>query len=436
MNHGQWTKGKPIPVKYRNRMYAWEGGGYSGCFWEMNQGVVTDDGHWDPFHSTGHNGLDLDEWHRERIRNLKQELGFSVGRYGAGADVEAWYAGVRYNLAEEARKKYYGEKYFDNPEYYDKDAEPGKLFVDRYRGEIEAYVSSRVAEQSARYTTYRTKEAEIDKEWHERLDEIFMDQIKLQNNRPPDLRPQDYHGGARDQWEEYPLGEESVRKSCERFCREYSKTVGVMAGVLDALAERGYGVWCTCSDCGEQFQLSYYEKFSHLVDENDYHGDGGVGCIFTRIQCEECRQGTECPKCYEPNLPTRQARESGHAYDHWTFHERFIGSWIGVCNCCAWNFFGQDAYKHWNEEIDELEETIDGGKAQLDKYVEAMKESGKSELELETLRNSNRGELAKQWAEMINDMRDKMENDVVDHFSDCADWASHRITIKEVKDYV
>ena len=37
---------------------------------------------------------------------------------------------------------------------------------------------------------------------------------------------------------------------------------------------------------------------------------------------------------------------------------------------------------------------------------------------------------------MINDMRDKMENDVIDHFSDCADWASHRITIKEVKDYV
>ena len=437
MNHGQWTKGKPIPVKYRNRMYAWEGGGYDGCFWEMNQGVVTDGGHWDPFHSTGRNGLDLDEWHRGRVRDLKRELGFSVDRYGPGADVEAWYASVKHALTEEARGKYYGEKYFDNPEYYDPNAEPGKCFVDKHREEVEAYVGSRIAEHSARYTTYRTKLAEIDREWHNELDEVFMDQIKAQRERPPNLHSRDYHGDARDRWEEYPLDDESIRKSCERFCREYSGTVGVMAGVLDALAERGYEVWCTCSDCGKQFQLSDYEKFSYLIDGNNYHGDGGIGCVFTRIQCEECHRDTECPKCYEPNLPTRQDIESGHAYDGWTFRERFIGVWVGVCDCCACNFFYEDEHKHWDEELDNLEEIIDKGKKQLDHYIEAMKEiGGRSEAELETLRNKNWGNLATQWAKMINDMRDKMENDVVDHFSDCADWASRRITVTEVKDYV
>ena len=92
----------------------------------------------------------------------------------------------------------------------------------------------------------------------------------------------------------------------------------------------------------------------------------------------------------------------------------------------------EEAEAVWNSDRE-----IDKGKKQLDHYIEAMKEiGGRSEAELETLRNKNWGNLATQWAKMINDMRDKMENDVVDHFSDCADWASHRITVNEVKDYV
>ena len=87
MNHGNWKRGKPIPACYRNKMYAWEGGGYDGCFWEMNQGVVTDDGHWNPFHSTGRNGLDVEDEYLAKLRRLKERHGFEGGRYGAGVVV-------------------------------------------------------------------------------------------------------------------------------------------------------------------------------------------------------------------------------------------------------------------------------------------------------------------------------------------------------------
>jgi len=432
----EWKVGEPIPEKYRNVLYAWEGGGYDGCFWEMNQGVVTADGHWDPFHSTGRNGLDCDEQHDADIRKLKESLGFSCGRYGRGPNVDDWFSTLRYNAQEEGRRKFYGEKYHDNPDYFDMNATTGSRFVDKYREQVETYVKEKTAKEAAVYAEYKERRKKLDAEWHEDLDAVFMAQVEAQARRPPNLHSWDYVGPARDRWEEYPLDEERIKASCERFCREYAGTVGVMAGVLDALNERGYEVWCTCSDCGEQFQLSDYEKFLHLIDENNYHGDGGIGCIFTRIQCEGCRRDTECPKCFEPNLPSVKDVKEGHAYDHWTFQERFVGIWMGVCDCCAYNFLSKEEYRHWRDDLDNLEATIDRAKADLDAYGKAMKESGKSEEEADELCAKNLAAMKRDWVRMFNDLRKAMQEDVKAHFDDCPDWAEYEVSEDELENYL
>ena len=65
----EYEYGDPIPEKYRGRLFEWEGGGYDGCFWEMNQGVVDEEGHWHPIYSTGRDGIDGQSEGGARVRH-------------------------------------------------------------------------------------------------------------------------------------------------------------------------------------------------------------------------------------------------------------------------------------------------------------------------------------------------------------------------------
>ena len=74
----EYKYGDPIPEKYRNRLFDWEGGGFDGCLWMWNQGLVDNDGHWIPILSNGHDGIDQDEWYERKIAELKADLGYDV----------------------------------------------------------------------------------------------------------------------------------------------------------------------------------------------------------------------------------------------------------------------------------------------------------------------------------------------------------------------
>ena len=116
------------------------------------------------------------------------------------------------------------------------------------------------------------------------------------------------------------------------------------------------------------------------------------------------------------------------------FREAFIVQWLGVCEYCADNFFHEEKYKHWGEDVNEIEEKIGVGQAQLKKYISHMRELGRSDEELEKLRKDNLETLENDWRGLVNRLRDQMEKDVKSYFSDANDLADERI--KEGEHYV
>lgn len=334
MNHEDWKKGMPVPEKYRNRLYSWEGGGYDGCLWEMNYGVVSDEGHWMPIFSTGRNGLDVNAEYSARYRRLKTD-----GTFGRKlAELNAW----------------------------------------------------------------KTDE----------LDEIFMDQVEYQRHRDPDVPPWRYHGEARDRWTEYDLGDGKLKETCRRFCDEHGGNAAVMCRVLDVLSEMKYDVWCTCSDCGEQFRPEYEGELSDLVDDDAYHGDGGVGLVYTRVLCHQCRELTRCPKCGRQSVPNPRAGDAGHV--NYTFRQRIVMELGGVCDYCADGFY--DEYPEWADKVDEAGSEIDRLNESAKKYLAHMKEVNKVDDEhYARLQASAKEEVDRKTDELMNDLRDGMGPDVQDY---------------------
>ena len=221
----------------------------------------------------------------------------------------------------------------------------------------------------------------------------------------------------------FPIeGEHPLEWMCEHVRIDY---VAVLA---DALVEAGYSVDMKCDCCGKWFSSDDY-KFGDIVgimsDSGFYKGDGGVGVIVTDVWCDECRQDTECPQCCQ--LTRHPSSEGDAAYDHMTFREAFIVQWLGVCEYCADSFFREDEYRHWSDEMDGLEETIDNAKEQIDKYIKIMREGGRSEKDLAELEGRNRTQCEETWRELVNELRDRMQSDVEEYFRDANDFAGDRL---------
>jgi hypothetical protein len=401
-----WKKGDPIPEKYRDTMYEWEGGGYDGCVWEPNFGFVGADGHWRPFHSTGRMGIDCDVWHDSELRALKDRHGFEGGKYGRGENVEAWWSSLRECARREALEKVYGPHPFENRDYYDPDPKDGEThFPDRREDEVESLFEARIAGPRERYKAFCAERDALDREWRERMDGKFMEAAAERDG---------LEIGSSDGWSGvYPMDEGHAKASCEALFLRHSRNPGLAAGVLDRLADYGCEVWGTCSDCGAQFRLSDYERFEDLLDQDSYHGDGGIGIVLTRLLCEDCRRGVECPRCFGLNLPNRAVVEPGHEYDDVYFRQEFVMKRTGVCAECADSFL--HAHPEWREEIDDLETRIDGSRAEERKYYAAMEAQG---ADVDALKAKYGARAEADRVEMEEDLWARVRPDAEEFFKD------------------
>ena len=220
--------------------------------------------------------------------------------------------------------------------------------------------------------------------------------------------------------------EENVREVCRRI-GDFFYDVHFRAEIADTLRKAGYdGAGFVCTLCGKYVEDTDYESFADHIDPDAYHGIGGLSVAHTAILCDECRQDLECPQCYQ--LSRHPSSEGDAAYDHMTFREAFIVQWLGVCEYCADSFFREDEYRHWSNELDDLESTIDAEKEQIDKYIENMRQAGRSDADLERLERENRVRCEEAWSRFVDALRDRMQHDVEEYFSDASDWAGDRIT--------
>lgn len=182
-----------------------------------------------------------------------------------------------------------------------------------------------------------------------------------------------------------------------------------MTNCLDKLAGMGYDAWCTCTDCGEQFQTLDFPNFSSLIDDNCYHGDGGIGVIMGRVLCEDCHGQVECPSCYEPDLPNPRDKDQDRQWRNYDFLACLIHDWIGVCWGCA-SGFEDDKIRDWSKECGMLVETELG-----ERYV-AEEEQLKKAYDLdghklyEVLKLTNKGK------RKINELRDMLEDAMRSYF--------------------
>ena len=354
-------RGGPIPAEYRGRLYCWEGGGYDGCIWEPNQGLVTHDGHWRPLYSSGRDGMDADAWFRGMERGLRESLG-----YGPGPETE--YAMRRV----EAMKRVYG------PVLPASQARDG-----RDPGSGQAFLKEMGVEED-RISRYRKGLAALEAERRDRQDRIFMDVVS----------------GAvgRDGFHEIgPIDPERVKETCRAFCEDYASNAGLVARVLDGMSEAGYGAWCTCTDCGEQFQPDS-GCFSGCIDPDCYRGNGGVGVVMSRILCDRCQEESRCEACGSLSLPNAHARDGGRARDGMPLAAALLHEWMGICENCA-DSYGRDLLERWDADArawvrtglgrrldgilgDESEtcgyhemESAPGGKARIDAARDLLSES-------------------------------------------------------------
>lgn len=375
---------KIIPEKYWNKLYDWEGGGYDGCFWEFNQGVVDGEGHWRPIYSTGADGLDQDDWYKRKIADLKEDLGYDV----RDADVQY------HEKLIDAVRKVFGERW--------------------YMVEGHSFDDPRVLEimkgEERRYREFRERRDAFREERTHRLDTMFMEVMNGELKR--------------DRFEEVgSVDKEHAKETCRRFCNGYRSSVGMMARVLDWLASHGYEAWCTCSDCGEQFQLGDYESFSCSIDDNAYTGDGGIGVVMKRILCDECHEQAECHACGELNRPNSNAPDEGESeWGNYDFLSCLLLDWLDVCWSCS-DHYEYTMLKKWDEEAGCRVNTETGEKYYEleEKFEEKYDETGR-EL-YDKMKESGEGRLE------INEIRELLEDSVKSHFKSylSSDWFQDRL---------
>lgn len=354
-----------LPQKWRNKVFRFQAGGYDGCICHPAALIVDRDGEVHLVGSDGGaGGLDEDDWYCRKCRAYLDEKGVN----GEGEFL-------------------YGPK--KNDEFYKE-----------FRRLREGYADERRRRERKR--VLQALEGEVGKE------------------------PEEIPG-----WDhEFELigdidTEDKVREVCRRI-ESFFYDVYFRAGIADALVNAEYpGAGFVCSMCGKYVEVSDYDSFTCHIDPNAYHGIGGLAVAHTSILCHECRQDLECPQCCE--LSRHPSSEGDAAYDHMNFREAFIVQWLGVCEYCADSFFMDDRYKHWDEETDGLEETIDNANEQIGKYIEIMRGGGRSEEDLTELEEKNRAQCEESWRVLVNDLRNRMEDDVTAFFSNANDWAGNRL---------
>ena len=307
----EYKYGDPIPEKYRNRLFDWEGGGYSSCIFEFNQGLVNNYGNWIPIYSSGCYGIDQDEWYERKIAELKADLGYDVRPAKIQFD----------EVLHKAVEKVFGKKWYEIK---------GDPFTDQR-------VKKLVEKDEKRYNEFLKMRNGYRLERTHRLDAMFMQVVTGEMQR--------------DKFEEIGrIDEENIKETCRVFCERYSGNVGMMTNCLDKMRSMGYRAWCTCSDCGEQFEPFDYEKFGYSMDGNSYTGDGGVGVIMKRVLCDECHRNAECRECCELDCPNPNNKDGGASdWSNYDFFACVIHAWFDVCYGCA-SRFELDHLYYWDDE--------------------------------------------------------------------------------------
>lgn len=360
--------GDPIPEKYRNRMYDWEGGGYSGNFWEMNQGLVDAAGHWCPLYSSGRDGIDQDGWLDGKVDALKAELGY--GRGSVGEQHAHFYT--------QALKDVFGASWYAH--------------VDGRRDDPR--VRERMAKEDERFASWQEQYADYKKECTHRLDKMFMDvvtgRMKRASFRVVGL-----------------VDAEHVKDTCRQFCHEYKGNVGMMVNALDSMERLGYEPWCTCTDCGGQFRPSNFGEFSPSIDQDCYTGNGGVGVIYKRVLCDDCRMNCECPSCYEMRIPNRRAGDAD--WSGYDFLGSLMNDWTGCCDGCA------DGFRHEALMLFDVEESVRKPTHIGEQFASEEKRlAGEFEADGRELYMKMRG--TKKGRRTINRLRDLLQGSAVAHF--------------------
>lgn len=380
----EYEYGQPIPAKYRSRLFDWEGGGYDGCIFEPNVGLVDKDGHWHPIHSTGCDGIDQDDWYDRKIQNLEADLGYDI------RPAKMQFEEAVHNAVE----KIFGKK------WYEVEGDPMtdkrvKQLVRKDKRKYDYFVKQRDA--------YRL-------EREHRLDAMFMQVVSGEMSR--------------DEFEEIGLiDKEHIKETCKAFCSRYEENVGLMVHVLDRMMNMGYEAWCTCSDCGKQFQPFNYETFGCSMDGNAYTGDGGIGVIMKRVLCDECHENAECQVCFELDRPNPNKPDDGAS--DWTNYDFFacvIHAWLDVCWGCA-NGFELDHLYFWDKQQNQRFRTA------LGKKYEEIEEGLKRGYGLDVHALYEQIVKTPAGRAKINKIRDLLRDAAEEHFSSSLDesWFDDRL---------
>jgi hypothetical protein len=379
----EYVYGQPIPQKYRNKLFDWKGGGYDGCFWQPNVGLVDGEGHWRPIFSTGYNGMDQDDWYKRKIKSLKADLGYD--ERSARMQFE--------EAVHNAVEKVFGKKWYDVGGFPSEDKR----------------VRALVEEDEKRYSKFvEVRDVYRFGRTH-RLDEMFMQVVNGEMQR--------------DDFEEIGLiDDEHLKDTCKLFCERYKGNVGLIAHVLDKMTDIGYSAWCTCTDCGKQFR-PYYDTFGCCIDGGAYTGDGGIGVIMKRILCEDCWCNAKCDVCDELDKPNPNKKDGGASdWANYDFLACIINAWLNVCWGCADGFEHEHLY-FWDNTLNQRIRTNLG--LEYEKIEEDLKEEyglDGHELYEEIVKTPG-------GRKKINNIRDLLHEAIVEHFSFYMDdgWFDDRL---------
>lgn len=386
MKNKEYNYGDPIPEKYRNRLYEWEGGGYSGCIYEMNQGLVDAEGHWHPIYSTGHDGIDQDEWFERKINALKDELGYAC------TSVDVQHQEAKHRAVEEVFHKKWFEVSSDPDDYPEV-----KKLLEKEEHRYAAWISGR--------DSYRLEKTH-------RLDAMFMQALEreCERDRPSEIGM---------------IDDKHIKETCRIFCESYKGNVGMMTHCLDKMEKMGYDVWCTCSDCGEQFQRGDYETFGCSVDNDAYTGDGGIGVIMKRVVCDECRAECQCPECWNLTRPNPRSKRRDDWQDY-NLLSCVMVEWLDVCNACTDGFENEHLLR-WDQVLNERVRTPLG-----DEYYTLCEklenQYGCKDHELYLRLNETRA-----GKEMVNKIRDLVCEAAREYFGNGIDedWFGYRLDTED-----
>jgi hypothetical protein len=257
--------------------------------------------------------MDQNDWYKRKIESLKADLGYDCRSAKIQFD-ESVYKAV---------EKVFGKKWYEvkGCPYED---ERVKALVENDRKKYGEFVRLRDG--------YRL-------ELTHRLDAMFMQVVSGEMER--------------DKFDEIGLiDDEHLKETCKEFCERYNGNVGLVAHVLDKMTEMGYSVWCTCTDCGQQFK-PYYDTFGCCIDRNAYTGDGGIGVIMKRILCEDCHCNAKCDVCDEFDKPNPNKADGGASdWANYDFFACVIHAWLNVCWGCA-SGFEMDHLYYWDNNVNQ-----------------------------------------------------------------------------------